>query len=319
MSATRPAATRRTPPRPARAAEPFDLRAALAGVRALVLDADGVLLYAQHPLPGAVEALERLEAAGTPYRVLTNYSSAHRESLAAVVSKQFGRPVDPGRIITAASAAAAHTAQHHAGQDLFVLASPDARREWDGQRVLSADEADAPLASVGAVVIGDAGDDLSFRNLDIAFRAVRSGAEFVAMHRNPWWVTARGVTLDAGALVIGLEHALRRRATVTGKPSAVVFREAVRELAAEIAAEVGAPRLRLRDVAMVGDDLDTDVGGAHRAGLRGILVLSGKTDSAAFAELNADGRLRGPKRPDGVGPGLLAVVEALIEARNAAR
>ena len=33
---------------------------------------------------------------------------------------------------------------------------------------------------------------------------------------------------------------------------------------------------------MVGDDLETDVAGAHRAGLRGILVLSGKTDEAGF-------------------------------------
>jgi ribonucleotide monophosphatase NagD (HAD superfamily) len=131
------------------------------------------------------------------------------------------------------------------------------------------------------------------------------------MHRNPWWLTPRGVTLDSGALVIGLEHALRRKATVTGKPSKVVFGEAVRELALE----AGSPRLRRHDVAMVGDDLETDVGGAHRAGLRGILVLSGKTDAATFDDAVADGRLRGPNRPDGVGPGVKAVVEALIAAR----
>ena len=119
------------------------------------------------------------------------------------------------------------------------------------------------------------------------------------------------MTLDSGALVIGLEHALRRKATVTGKPSAVVFREAVRQLAAE----AGAPRLRLAEVAMVGDDLKTDVGGAHRAGLRGILVLSGKTDAAAFNDALADGRLRGPARPDGVGNGVKDVVEALIASR----
>jgi HAD superfamily hydrolase (TIGR01450 family) len=289
----------------------FDLRTALAGVRALVLDADGVLLFVQKPLPGAVEALDALEAHGIPYRVVTNFSLAHRESLAAMVSKQFGRPVDPARLITAASAAAAHTALHHAGEPLFVLASGDAGREWDGQNVVSPEEADDPTTHLGAVVIGDAGDALSFRNLDIAFRAIRNGAAFVAMHRNPWWLTPRGVTLDSGALVIGLEHALRRKATVTGKPSKVVFGEAVRELAAE----AGAPRLRRHDVAMVGDDLDTDVGGAHRAGLRGILVLSGKTDAATFDDVVADGRLRGPSRPDGVAPGVKAVVEALIAAR----
>lgn len=288
-----------------------DLVAALRGVRALVLDADGVLLYAGKPLPGSVEALERLERAGVPYRVVTNFSLAHRETLAAGVSRQFGRPVSPATIITAASAAAAYTAVHHPGESLLVLAGEDARREWAGQRLVSPDEADDPAVPVAAVVIGDAGDDLSFRNLDIAFRQLRGGAAFIAMHRNPWWMTPKGVTLDSGALVIGLEHALERRAIVAGKPSPVVFREALRELRAEIRA-AGGPPLRAGEVAMVGDDLRSDVAGARRIGMRGILVLSGKTDRAAMDAAAAAGRLRGAGRPDGVAADLLAAVTALL-------
>jgi HAD superfamily hydrolase (TIGR01450 family) len=292
-----------------------ELDAALCGVRALVLDADGVLLYAGQPLPGAVAALAALEAAGVPYRVVTNFSLAHRETLAAGVSRQFGRPVDPSRIITAASAAAAWTALHHPGEPLLVFASDDARREWAGQRVLTPAEADDPAMPVAAVVIGDAGDELSWRNLDIAFRRLRAGAAFIAMHRNLWWMTPRGITLDAGAVVIGLEHALERRATVAGKPSPVVFREALRELAAEVRA-AGGPRLRAADVAMVGDDLESDVAGARRIGLRGILVLTGKTNVRAFAEANAAGRIRGRAVPDGVAASLLAVVERLVDLRS---
>jgi HAD superfamily hydrolase (TIGR01450 family) len=295
-----------------------ELDAALRGVRALVLDADGVLLYAGQPLPGAVAALAALESAGVPYRVVTNFSLAHRETLAAGVSRQFGRPVDPSRIITAASAAAAWTALHHPGEPLLVFASDDARREWAGQRVLTPAEADDPTTPVAAVVIGDAGDELSWRNLDIAFRRLRAGAAFIAMHRNLWWMTPRGITLDAGAVVIGLEHALERRATVAGKPSPVVFREALRELAAEVRA-AGGPRLRAADVAMVGDDLESDVAGAHRAGLRGLLVLTGKTDRAAIDAAEATGRLRGSGRPDGIGSDLLQVVTALIEGRDGTR
>jgi HAD superfamily hydrolase (TIGR01450 family) len=296
---------------PGRSGETSDLVAALSGVRALVLDADGVLLYAQKPLPGAVAALDALETAGIPYRVVTNYSLAHRESLAAGVSRQFGRPVLPSSIITAASAAAGHTARHHPGERLFVLASPDALREWDGQHVVGPDEAADLGNRVGAVVIGDAGDELSFRNLNVAFRAIRAGAAFVAMHLNPWWITRDGPTLDSGSLVVGLEHALRRRATIAGKPSPVVFREAVRELAAESRG----PGLRRSQVAMVGDDLRTDVAGAHRAGLRGILVFSGKTDEAGFRAAVEAGQVRGPNLPDGVASGVRPVVEALIASR----
>ena len=46
---------------------------------------------------------------------------------------------------------------------------------------------------MAAVVIGDAGDDLSYRNMDVAFRLVHGGAELLAMHRNPWWLTPRGI------------------------------------------------------------------------------------------------------------------------------
>lgn len=294
------------------AGRPGDLAAALAGVRALILDADGVLLLAGKPLPGAVAALERLEAADVPYRVVTNYSLAHRSTLAASVSRQFGRPVSPDAIITAASSAAAYTADRFPGRPLLVLAGADALREWDGQRLVDVDAADDPATAVDAVVIGDAGDELSFTNLDVAFRRIRAGAAFVAMHRNRWWLTPKGPTLDSGALIIGLEAALGRPAIVTGKPSPVVFREAVLELATTIRGR-GERALRRREVAMVGDDLDSDVAGARRIGLRGILVHSGKTDAASLAAADRAGRLRGPRRPDGVGADLGAVVAALLD------
>jgi HAD superfamily hydrolase (TIGR01450 family) len=280
------------------------LAAALDGVRAFVLDADGVLLYRGVPIAGAVGAIETLKARGIPYRIVTNFSSSHRATLARVFADATGLPSQPQLIITAASAAAGYTARHHAGAALFVLAQPDALREWKGQHVLTPDEADARGARADAVVIGDAGDALSFRNLDIAFRHLRAGATFIAMHRNPWWMTERGVTLDAGALVAGLEFALGRKAVITGKPSPVVFREAVAELRADVLA-AGGPLLRLHEVAMVGDDPKADVAAAKRVGLRGLLVLSGKVDQAG-----AEAAAARP-RPDAVASSLAEIVATI--------
>jgi len=285
---------------------PDNLRRTLAGVRAFVLDADGVLMYRGEPIAGSPEALVVLRRREIPYRVVTNFSSAHRSTLAAAFGKATGIETDGSEIITAASTAAAYTASNHAGEPLLVLAAPDARREWAGQELLSPDEADARKEPVGAVVIGDAGDDLSFRNLDIAYRQLRAGAAFVAMHRNPWWVTPKGFTLDAGALVAGLEFALGRRAVICGKPSPVVFRQAVAELRAELADRAngtGGPRLRTADVAMVGDDPRADVAAAKRAGLRGILTLTGKT--------SADEAKAGTSQPDAIAGSLAEIVAAL--------
>ena len=281
---------------------PARIRAVLAGVRGFVLDADGVLVLRGEAIPGAMEAVAILAGRGIPYRIVTNYSSAHRSTLA----DRFGSGLTPPeRFITAASAAAWYTARRHPGGGLFVIASPDALREFDGQRLLGADAADAAEpGEVAAVVIGDGGDDLSFRNLDVAFRSVRRGAELVAMHRNPWWLTTRGETIDAGAWVAGLEYATGVRATVCGKPSAVVFREAV----AGLAADLGLGRLAAGDVVMVGDDPLSDVAAARRAGLRGALVLTGKSDATAAAMAR-----RGPagRRPDVVAASLAELVAAL--------
>ena len=259
-------------------------------------------MYRSKPIPGAPEAVADLRRRGIPYRVLTNFSSAHRSSLAAAFGKATGLDVDPAEIITAASAAAAYTASHHAGKPVLVLAAPDARREWAGQDVVALDGADARSEPVAVVVVGDAGDDLSYRNLDIAFRQLRNGAEFVAMHRNPWWMTPKGFTLDAGALVVGLEFALGRRAVITGKPSPVVFRQAVDQLRAEVATS-GRSRLRAADVAMVGDDPRADIAAARRVGLRGVLVLTGKVNAA---EASASG-----VRLDSIAPSLAEIVAAI--------
>lgn len=278
------------------------LRAALHGVRAMILDADGVIVLKGRPIPGAEDALRRLASAGIPFRVVTNYSSSHRETLAARFGSG-GLAVDPASIITSASAAAAYTAAAHPGRPLFVLAAPDAAREFAGQRLLAPAEADAPGAGVAAVVIGDAGDELSFANLDIAFRLVRGGAELLAMHRNPWWLTSRGMTLDAGAVVAGLEWALGRRARILGKPSPVVFRQA----AAGLARDLGLRRLPASAIAMVGDDLRADLAPARRLGMRTALVLTGKVAAGGVGEAVARARFA----PDAVATSLAEVVAAL--------
>ena len=275
---------------------------ALRGVRALVLDADGVIVRTGELLPGAQDSLVELGRKGIPFRIVTNYSAAHRETLSARFA---GGAVPAERFITAASAAAAYTAARHPAGRLFVISAPDALREFAAQRLLTAAEADdAAPGEVAAVVIGDGGDDLSYRNLDVAFRAIRRGAEFVAMHRNPWWLTPRGETLDAGAFVAGLEAATGVTPVVCGKPSPVVFRQAL----AGLAADLGVGRLPARDVAMVGDDPVADIAGARRIGMRGVLVLTGKVgpDEAATAMAGPAGT-----RPTLVASSLRDVVAAL--------
>jgi HAD superfamily hydrolase (TIGR01450 family) len=279
------------------------LRDALRGVRAVIFDADGVLVAPGTALPGVVEALGRLDARGIPYRVATNVSAAHRETVAARFAG-LGLSIPAERIVTSLSATVDDVRRTYPGQPVFVLTHRDGLREFADDPLMAPEAADADDARAAAVVIGDAAQDLSYQNMDRAFRLVRRGAELIAMHRNPWWLTARGETIDSGAFVAALEYATGRRARLTGKPGPLMFRTAFRGLAADVAA-AGGKALRHRDVAMVGDHSIQDITGARRVGLRPVLVLTGRT-----AAEDVPG-LRGRAVPDAVAAAMGDVVAAL--------
>lgn len=287
---------------PHRSRPPADLGAALAGVRALLLDLDGVIVLAGKAIPGATDAVAELERRGMPYRIVTNTSAVSRETLARWSAK-LGAPIPASRFESALSASAAWTARHFQDQPLYVLASEDARSEFAGQRLLSHEEAGKRGATAAAVVIGDSPEDATYDNLNRAFRLVLNGALLVGMHRNAWWLTPDGPTLDSGAFVAGLEYATDRPARIVGKPSPGFFSQGVRDLRREVGRD-----LARGDIAMVGDDVRTDIRAAQRAGLRGILVLSGKHGEA---DIDAAADERGGRRPDAVAPDLAAVVRAL--------
>ena len=288
-----------------------DLRLRLSGVRALLLDMDGVLVLRGELIPGAADALAELDTRGIPYVIGTNTSLVSRTTLARELGRA-GLPVNADRIVSAASAAAAHVRRRFGQEPLYVMVAPDALAEFEGLTLLSHDAAAMPGASAAAVVVGDAAEEFTPRNMQSAFALLRNGARFVAMHKNRWWLTSAGVVLDAGAYVVGLEYVTQRRALVAGKPSRTFFSEGVRrldELAAEMDGQAdGRHRLSAGEVAVVGDDLWNDVLGGQKAGLRGVFVRSGKHGDAELARITTE---RGGRAPDAVAPSIVEVVAAL--------
>ena len=283
------------------------LRAALHGVRGLLLDLDGVLVLKGAPVPGAVEALAELERRSFPYLVVTNTSLMSRSALARWGAKA-GFATPPDRFQTALSASAGVVRRELGGRAAYVICSEEARSEFAGLNVVTGEQADADPGGVAAVILGDSPEELTKANLDRAFRLVLGGAQLIGMHRNPWWLTPEGPTLDAGTFLVGLEWATKRRARIVGKPSPAFFAAAVERLAAE-ATSRGEPVLRRRDLAMVGDDIGTDMGGGRRAGLRTVFVRTGKHGDADLAAAAARGR--GSVRPDAVAASILDVAMAL--------
>ena len=196
------------------------------------------------------------------------------------MGRAMGLRSPPERFQSALSVSAAYSAWRFPGRPLYVLGPPTTRStEFEGQLLVGAADADAG-AEVAAVVLGDAVEQLTREALDRAFRLVRDGAELIGMHRNKWWVTPAGITLDAGAYLAGLEYATGTRATVVGKPSRAFFRIAADRLSGELALRDGGRRVGRAALAMVGDDVWSDIDGARRAGLRTLFVRTGKHGDA---------------------------------------
>ncbi|MCD9623962.1 TIGR01458 family HAD-type hydrolase [Rhabdothermincola salaria] len=227
-------------------------------VRGLLIDIDGVLTVSWEPIPGAIDTLARLRQAGVPFRLLTNTTSRSRSLLAETLVGA-GFEVRDAEVLNAPSATAGHLRGHHPGARCWVLSSGDVGEDLEGVTVVGGDEA------ADVVVLGGAGPEFTYEAVDHAFRLLTNGAALVAMHRNLTWKVAEGLALDSGAYVAGLEAAAGVEATVVGKPSPAFFDAALAEL-----------DLDAGEVVMVGDDIDADVLGAQGAGVRGVLVRTGK-------------------------------------------
>jgi HAD superfamily hydrolase (TIGR01458 family) len=227
-------------------------------VRAVLIDIDGVLTVSWRPLPGAVQAVTRIRDAGLAVALLTNTTSRTRASIASTLA-DLGFPVGVDDIFTAPSLTAAYLADRYPGARCALLNSGDIGEDLAGVTIVDDD------SEPDVVVVGGAGPEFSYTALDRVYGYLQRGARLVAMHRNLYWRTDRGLQLDTGAFLVGLEQAARVEAEVVGKPADAFF-------AAALAGVDAAPGEAL----MVGDDLDADVLAAQRNGITGVLVRTGK-------------------------------------------
>ena len=236
-------------------------------VEGLLIDLDGTLYTNDGPVEDAREAIERLDRAGISYCFVTNATHRPRRELGAHL-RALGFPAGEARIFTPATAVAGRLKAE--GLSCFPLVEESLLEDLEGVRITD----DAP----GCVLVGNLGEGFTYSRLDAAFRHLMDGAELLALSKNRYWQRAGGeLSLDAGPFVAALEYASGRSAVGIGKPERAFFELALHNLGLPPAA-----------VAMVGDDPELDIGGALAAGLRGILVETGRYRPGAESPFRPD-------------------------------
>ena len=247
---------------------------------AYLIDLDGTLYAEGAAIPGAVDTLARLRALRVPYRLVTNTTSRSRAMLVERL-RGYGFAADPADVFTAPMAGAELV--RSVGYRTAAPFCPEAALEdLDGLELAAGTSGRVPSAGWRAdiVIVGDLGGRWSHALMQEAFEHVMAGAALVALSRDRYWLKDGRLTLDAGPFVAGLEYATGRTAEIAGKPSARFFAAAL--------AALGGPAAGT--VAMVGDDLWSDVAGAQAAGLQGWLVRTGKfrPESLSTGEVRPD-------------------------------
>jgi HAD superfamily hydrolase (TIGR01458 family) len=223
----------------------------------LLIDLDGVLYVGDEGTPGAAGMLEVIRDNHIPFRFVSNTTRKSRRTISRRL-QAMGFRVGPDEIFTPAVAAIAWL-RRQGSPRVHLITTGDVDSEFIDAGISPVDR------DVEQVVVGDAGDNFTYARMNHAFRFVMDGAGILALEKDRYWMAPDGLALSAGPFVHALEFATREKALVMGKPSPEFFRLALEALA-----------LPAGRVAMIGDDIETDIGGAMSCGMQGVLVRTGK-------------------------------------------
>jgi 4-nitrophenyl phosphatase len=246
----------------------------LSGIRALIVDMDGVLWRGGTFLPGVAEFFAFLRQRSLPFILATNNSTATPAGVSdrlAQCDVEIGLP----EVLTSAMATATYLQQR---------LSPNAKIHAIGESAVRValqqagfDLTDA-TDEVDAVVIGF-DREITWKKLAHAALAIQRGALFVGTNPDVSFPLEQGQAPGNGAFVKVVELTTGVHPLIVGKPEPLLYQQAAQIL-----------QVDPTTILAVGDRLETDILGAQRAGMATALLLTGVTapESATDADIKPD-------------------------------
>jgi HAD superfamily hydrolase (TIGR01458 family) len=226
----------------------------------ILLDLDGTLYVGNQALPGAIDCLERLRERGIALRFLTNTTTKSQRELVAQL-QSMGFQLEAAELISAPVAATLelHRLQHAIDRPLRIWPLvADAIKVDFSEFAWDEEHADY-------IVLGDIGERWDLPLINRIFNAMHAGAELIALHKGRFWQTSDGLKPDIGFFVAGFEYVSSKTARIMGKPNRDFYQRVL-----------DSAQVNAQDALMVGDDIDSDVGGAQAMGMKACLVKTGK-------------------------------------------
>ena len=230
---------------------------------AILFDLDGVLYEGDRPIDGAADTVNWFNQNNIPHLFLTNTTSKSRSELVSKLA-DLGITSDKEDFLTPPVAAKQWLQTNSLNR--IALYVPETTKEEFSDFDLVIDED----SDIDAVVIGDLGEQWTFKTMNQIFRTMINNpkAELIALGMTRYWRTASGLQLDVGPMIKAFEYATNSNAVVTGKPAKAFFQAAVNMLG------------KSDNIMMIGDDIRGDIEASQQAGLKAIQVRTGKFSEA---------------------------------------
>ncbi|VDN41039.1 unnamed protein product [Gongylonema pulchrum] len=303
------------------------MAAGASGRIAVLIDLSGTLHVEDMCIAGAPAALKRLRC--NPRCVIRFVTNTTKQSANRLWQhlKELGFEISQSEIFTSLSAAKELIKKNDLRPMLFL------------ENEALEDFQDVTVKEPNAVVIGLAPSKFDFTSMNAAFRLLLNGAELIAIHKGRFYRQKDGLSLGPGPFVKALEYAadaeassfliagsslnwasyccLKQlfcacfKAVVVGKPERGFFRLALNS--------IGGSAIAPEQAIMIGDDFRDDVLGAINAGMRAILVRTGKYRESMFCCQNRQLGFVGKQTPASNFPQSVSVRQKNISCDDAKR
>lgn len=242
-----------------------ELKEHLRTIRHVALDMDGTIYNGKTLFPFTLPFFQRMKQLGISYSFLTNNPS---RSIADYLDHlaRMGVTASAEEMYTSAQATIDYLHLHYPEvKNLFILGTPSMISEFKNAGFVSLSE-DAEQEPEAVVVGFD--KSLVYPRLCRAAWWISQGKPYIATNPDRVCPTDEDLVLvDCGSICALLEYATGRKPDIVlGKPDPNMLTGIVEQKG-----------LKQDEIAMVGDRVYTDIAMAHRAGVLGILVLSGET------------------------------------------
>ncbi len=228
-------------------------------IKGILSDIDGTLYFKGKPIPGAIETIDQLREKEIKLLFFTNTDSKTPKNIYKLL-REYGFKLNEREIFTPLIALKEFL-YDKLDSKVYLVATEEVHDEFKDFHQIEGDEVP------DFVIISDFHDNWDVNRLNNAFKyVIKYNSMLLGTQGNKYYLDRNGEpVIDTGSFVQMIATAANVKPTIFGKPSKEYFMQALKKL-----------DLPASKTVVIGDDIESDIQGAHNANLRGILVKTGK-------------------------------------------